>query len=360
MHIPEILFIFPTILKSNLRKERAMYKKITAAIVAGSLLFSPLTVPVHASTETVREVSEKTKKEYIRWIDFTPTAQILNAALDADISTHGSEHPVDWIVLLSLLAARNGGNFSAVSKSDIKALAEELACGKEPEELTKNLKLYRYYLEAYTAVLGGMVGEYTETVQDGDSLTGEIKYGLRVFSPIAAGYYYNDYDDFGSSRSYGYKRRHLGHDILGSIGTPIVAVESGYVEHLGWNQYGGWRVGIRSLDGKRYYYYAHLRKDHPYNNLEEGKYVNAGEVIGYLGMTGYSAKENVNNINIPHLHFGLEIIFDESQIDGTNQIWIDLYELTAFLSRNRSRVVKNSDTKEFGSSTVYHYPETPD
>ncbi len=46
----------------------------------------------------------------------------------------------------------------------------------------------------------------------------------------------------------------------GSIGTPIVAVESGYIEALGWNQYGGWRVGIRSFDGKRYYYYAHLRK----------------------------------------------------------------------------------------------------
>ena len=28
----------------------------------------------------------------------------------------------------------------------------------------------------------------------------------------------------------------------GSIGTPIVAVESGYIEALGWNQYGGWRV----------------------------------------------------------------------------------------------------------------------
>ena len=51
---------------------------------------------------------------------------------------------------------------------------------------------------------------------------------------------------------------------MGSIGTPIIAVESGIIEQLGWNQYGGWRIGIRSFDGKRYYYYAHLRKDHPY------------------------------------------------------------------------------------------------
>ena len=46
--------------------------------------------------------------------------------------------------------------------------------------------------------------------------------------------------------------------MMGQIGTPVVAVESGYVEVLGWNQYGGWRIGIRSFDGKRYYYYACL------------------------------------------------------------------------------------------------------
>ena len=110
----------------------------------------------------------------------------------------------------------------------------------------------------------------------------------------------------------------------GSIGTPIIAVESGYVEALGWNQYGGWRIGIRSFDRKRYYYYAHLRKDHPYaKDLQEGQVVTAGDVIGYLGMTGYSSKENVNNINIPHLHFGIQLIFNEVQKDGVNQTLIN-------------------------------------
>ncbi len=52
---------------------------------------------------------------------------------------------------------------------------------------------------------------------------------------------------------------------MGSIGTPVIAVEGGVVEALGWNQYGGWRIGIRSFDGQRYYYYAHLRRDHPFH-----------------------------------------------------------------------------------------------
>ncbi|WP_333563199.1 peptidoglycan DD-metalloendopeptidase family protein [Clostridium fessum] len=174
------------------------------------------------------------------------------------------------------------------------------------------------------------------------------KYGLKAFLPLAKNFPYSHYDDFGVSRSYGYRRRHLGHDMMGQTGTPVIAVESGRVEALGWNQYGGWRIGIRSFDGKRYYYYAHLRKDYPYqSNLKEGSLVTAGDVIGYLGHTGYSSTENTNNIAEPHLHFGLQLIFDESQKEGNNEIWIDCYELIRFLAMNRSETVKKDGTKEW-------------
>lgn len=118
---------------------------------------------------------------------------------------------------------------------------------------------------------------------------------------------------------------------------------------FGWNPYGGWRIGIRSFDKRRYYYYAHLRKDHPYaENIQEGQIVKAGDVIGYLGMTGYSTTENVNNINIPHLHFGMQLIFNEKQKDGTNQIWIDVYNIIEFLKKNKSEVyINNSQTKDY-------------
>jgi murein DD-endopeptidase MepM/ murein hydrolase activator NlpD len=118
-------------------------------------------------------------------------------------------------------------------------------------------------------------------------------------------------------------------------------VECGVVEALGWNRYGGWRIGIRSLDNKRYYYYAHLKKNTPYAaGIAEGVKVKAGDVIGYLGNTGYSQTENQANIKRPHLHFGMQIIFDESQKDGRNQIWIDTYNIVRFLEINRMEVVK--------------------
>ena len=107
-------------------------------------------------------------------------------------------------------------------------------------------------------------------------------------------------------------------------------------------------LGIRSFDGKRYYYYAHLRKNYPYHKtLQEGSVVQAGDVIGYLGRTGYSRTENTNNIDEPHLHFGLQLIFDESQKEGNNEIWVNCYELTKFLAMNRSETIKNQETKEY-------------
>ncbi len=136
--------------------------------------------------------------------------------------------------------------------------------------------------------------------------------------------------------------------MMGLVGTPIIAVESGVVTALGWNQYGGWRIGISSFDGKRYYYYAHLRQNYPYaEGLEEGSVVTAGDVIGYMGHTGYSTTENVNNIKIVHLHWGLQLIFDESQKEGNNEIWIDLYPLTRFLAKHTQAAVKVEGTKEW-------------
>lgn len=312
----------------------------------------------HKEKEKIIATGLETDSDSIKWVDFSVSRSALSDALALAENTHGKPEEVSFSDVLAYASAKCYGEYKKYKKSILTPLAE----GKvDLDEYEKESSLFKYYRNAYKAAVGGLVGPYTAvtTASDG-SITETEKFGLRAFSPIASGYYYRDYDDFGSSRSYGYKRRHLGHDMLGSIGTPIIAVESGYVEACGWNQYGGWRIGIRSFDGTRYYYYAHLRKDHPYCDMYEGKIVNAGEVIGYLGMTGYSAKENVNNIDIPHLHFGLELIFKPEQKDGYNQIWIDVYALTQFLAKNRSTVIHNKKINEFCANTVYVYPETPD
>ena len=292
------------------------------------------------------DAKDAQKKKYIHWVEFQVPADVMQKAFHLDMGTVQEKTHLNWVELLAYLGAKYGGNFELFRQADLDAVVEKLKSGTSMEEIAKDMKYYAYYREAYGAVLDGMVGYFEqETGSDKVWLT---KYGLKAFSPIAKNFPYSDFDDFGASRSYGFKRKHLGHDMMGQVGTPVIAVESGYVEALGWNRYGGWRIGIRSFDKKRYYYYAHLRQNYPYqSDLKEGSIVTAGDVIGYLGRTGYSTTENTNNITTPHLHFGLQLIFDESQKEGNNEIWINCYELVKFLRLNQSETVKVEGPKEW-------------
>jgi len=269
----------------------------------------------------------------IKWVDFGVPYESLCYAMDADIASANREKHISWIDSLAVAACRTGGKCGLES---VRKAVVDLKKDASPQELLGDLyKYYDYYHEAYTATLGGLVGSFA-IEKDGQWVP---TYGLKAFSPIAAGYGYGHCDDFGVGRSFGFKRKHLGHDMMGSLGTPVVAVEGGVVEALGWNRYGGWRIGIRSFDGKRYYYYAHLQKDRPFaEGLEEGDIVQAGDLIGFMGRTGYSDKENTNNIETVHLHFGMQLIFDESQKECNSEIWIDVYEIVRLLERHRSSI----------------------
>ena len=300
--------------------------------VAFALILSMVAFPVEADT--------------IQWVDFDVSCEAMQAALDADMATLDQEKHISWIDILALAACRTGGR---VTVNAAKKAAQDLKGERSPEELLGDLyKYYSYYHEAYSAALGGLVGSYA-IEKDGQWIPA---YGLKAFSPIAAGYGYSHCDDFGVGRSFGFKRKHLGNDLMGGLGTPIVAVEGGIVEAMGWNRYGGWRIGIRSFDSKRYYYYAHLQKDTPFApGLAEGDVVQAGDLIGFMGRTGYSDTQNVNNIETVHLHFGIQLIFEESQKECNSEIWIDAYDIVRLLSSHRCSLQKTGE----GWQRVYPY-----
>ena len=280
---------------------------------------------------------------FIRYVEFNPTLPVLRQAMEYDIAAHTASPPRDisWIDLLAYAAAKTGGKFEEKRSAHIDALAARLNADETLAEITKDLAYFSYYQKAYGAVLAEFLGWHEIEVPGEGGIQIERRYGLKAFCPIAQGFGFSHYPDFGADRSYGYRRPHLGNDLFGETGTPIVAVEGGIVEAIGWNRYGGWRIGIRSFDGKRYYYYAHLRAKHPYHlSLDEGSIVSAGDVIGYMGRTGYSDTPGESNIETTHLHFGLQLIFDESQKDGVNQIWVDVYALTELLLSSRVSVKK--------------------
>lgn len=204
---------------SEKRKQRC--DRIKAAIVLESALLLVIGMIFFEHTDFLENRTVETAADgTIKWVDFKVSYEALCKAYEYDVESHDKEVPLHWIELLAYVAAKRGGEFGVEAVSDLRLIAEKLE-QKETTmaEAVKDLKYYPYYYEAYTAALGGMVGEYEIQEEEGGPFV--KKYGLKAFSPIAKGFPYSDYDDFGVSRSYGYKRQHLGHDMMGQVGTPI-------------------------------------------------------------------------------------------------------------------------------------------
>lgn len=128
---------------------------------------------------------------------------------------------------------------------------------------------------------------------------------------------------WGDQRTYGGERQHEGCDIMGTERErgfyPVVSMTDGAVEKVGWLEQGGWRLGIRAPAGA-YFYYAHL---YGYSrDWKEGDLVRAGELLGFMGDTGYSAVEGtVGNFPV-HLHLGIYLKTDHYDEMSVNSYWI--------------------------------------
>jgi len=324
---------------------------VIIAFLLVTLFFAiALTSNFSSVSASVSEV-DPTESPVVRWVDFNADTKTLKSVLAFCKEYNATETPQDFSEVLSYLACKNGNKFShKTSQANLQKLRTHINSGGTIEDIYPDNKYFNTYLEGYKAIFDGLVGEYKTDLQ-----SEEIHYGIRGFSPIANGFWYSHHDDFGNRRSFGFNRKHLGHDLFGSVGTPIIAIEGGTITELGWNRYGGWRIGIKSHDTKRYYYYAHLKKDKPFaTDLKLGDAVTAGQVIGFLGNTGYSNKENVNlKTGKPHLHLGLQLIFHPSQEDGNGEIWIDLYSLTNFLFSEKAKVKRNENKEWVSQSQKY-------
>jgi peptidoglycan LD-endopeptidase LytH len=119
--------------------------------------------------------------------------------------------------------------------------------------------------------------------------------------PLPRGSYTPYTDTWAESRQYGGDRKHEGTDIMAPIGTPIYSAADGVVVNYGWNELGGYRLTVKTKTGYTLYY-AHMSRYAP--GMAKGVTVSKGQLIGYVGNTGYGPEGTSGNF-VSHLHFGM-------------------------------------------------------
>lgn len=123
-------------------------------------------------------------------------------------------------------------------------------------------------------------------------------------------------------RNYGGERQHEGTDLFGIVEAsgyyPVVSMTDGVVEQIGWLPLGGYRIGIRAAHGG-YFYYAHL-SDYE-KNFQIGETVLAGDILGYMGNTGYGPEGTRGQFPV-HLHLGIYISAPSNEEMSVNPFWV--------------------------------------
>jgi len=133
-------------------------------------------------------------------------------------------------------------------------------------------------------------------------------------------YYFSD--TFGAARTYGGSRTHEGTDIMdvknvrGRI--PIISMTGGTIRNIGWGELGGYNIGINTPSGN-YFYYAHF--DSFAEGLSPGDIVEAGQIIGFMGDSGYGTYGTRGMFPV-HLHIGIKV---RSEIAEDGMFWINPY-----------------------------------
>lgn len=133
--------------------------------------------------------------------------------------------------------------------------------------------------------------------------------------PVSIRHTYSYQNTWGDRRGFGGLRIHEGTDVFAHYGTPVYSTTYGVIDMIGWNMYGGWRIGIRDVHNI-YHYYAHLQAYD--EDVELGMIVQPGDVLGTVGSSGYGPPGTSGKFP-PHLHYGMY------KDNGTNEWSFDPY-----------------------------------
>jgi murein DD-endopeptidase MepM/ murein hydrolase activator NlpD len=139
---------------------------------------------------------------------------------------------------------------------------------------------------------------------------------------------------------------HMAIDYAAPAGTPVVAIGRGRVEFVGWRQGYGNVVDIVHSGGymSRYAHFSRFAE-----GMREGRAMNAGDVVGYVGQTGHATG--------PHLHFeflrgGEKINFLSLRIPKNDRLAGQDLQRFKRLRAEREALFRGEDNRVGQSDTV--------
>ena len=176
------------------------------------------------------------------------------------------------------------------------AQADQLAAQAEAERIAAEKKLAEMEAQRQQQQQQSNSGSSSSgsSAGGGSSSSGGSTGGSGYRWPLNIGMYSNITSLFGwrIHPIFGYRKYHDGVDIGVGSGTPVYAVGNGIVTRASWN--GGYGNCVMISIGNGYTtLYGHLSG----YAVSSGQYVSKGQVVGYVGSTGWSTG--------PHLHFSL-------------------------------------------------------
>jgi murein DD-endopeptidase MepM/ murein hydrolase activator NlpD len=140
-------------------------------------------------------------------------------------------------------------------------------------------------------------------------------------------------------------RPHMAIDYAAPAGTPVVAIGRGHVEFAGWRQGYGNVVDIVHSGGymSRYAHFSRFAE-----GIRDGRAVNAGDVVGYVGQTGHATG--------PHLHFeflrnGEKINFLSLRIPKDDRLAGQDLQRFKRLREEREALLRREDNRVVDSGT---------
>lgn len=156
-----------------------------------------------------------------------------------------------------------------------------------------------------------------------ESIWNDVKYFPVPLSTVSVDFKTTYVNTWMSERTYGGNRGHEGTDIMAKNNQrgvcPIVSMTDGKITKKGWLDKGGYRIGVEAPGGA-YFYYAHLDS---YADIEVGDTVSAGDILGFMGDSGYGTEGTKGNFPV-HLHLGIYLYSGGKEV-SVNPYWVLRY-----------------------------------